>query len=98
MLIKVHDAYRIVVAVCDKELFGKQFREGKKKIDLDGKFFEGEEKTKEEIIDILLNLRKEDATFNFVGEKACKTALELNLINKNGIIRIENVPIALVLV
>jgi len=34
MLIKVHDAYRIIVAVCDKELFGKQFREGKKKIDL----------------------------------------------------------------
>jgi hypothetical protein len=45
----------------------------------------------------LLNAKKEDATFNIVGKKACKLALDCGIISKEGIIKIKGVPVALVL-
>ena len=32
MLVKIHKSCREVVAICDKDLLGKEFHEGKKKI------------------------------------------------------------------
>ncbi|MFZ5955408.1 MAG: DUF424 family protein [Nanoarchaeota archaeon] len=97
MLVKIHNAYRTVVAVCDKELIGKSFQENQKQLDLTGDFFRGEEKTKEEMIEILDDMRKEDASFNIVGKKSCEIAKQIGLINEEGIIYIESVPVALVL-
>jgi hypothetical protein len=99
MLIKIHSASRMVVGVCDFELFGKKIEDpdGLRQIDLTGKFFDGERKTPEEAKTILLDAKKEDATFNFVGKKSCDLALELNLISEKGIEEINDVPMGLVL-
>ena len=97
VLIKIHNAYRSIVAVCDSALIGKRFEEGIKQLDLTGPFFAGEEKSEEEVKKILTNAKKEDATFNIVGEESCKIAMELGLINENGIIKISEIPVALVL-
>ena len=51
ILIKTHQAYRFVVAICDKELKGKIIKEENKKLDLTGKFFEGKEMTEKETIE-----------------------------------------------
>lgn len=101
MLIKIHKAYRLVVAICDKELLGKKFQEdinGKPlQLDLTGGFFKGEEKSKTEIIQNIKDAKREDATFNFVGEKSCNLALQLKLIKPEAIRKIQNIPCALVL-
>jgi hypothetical protein len=39
----------------------------------------------------------EDSTFNIVGEESVKAALKAGIIKKEGITRIQGVPIALVL-
>lgn len=97
MQIKIHEAYRKVVALSDTELIGKTFFEGKRQIEIKPGFFKGEEKEEEEIIELLIDLEKEDATFNIVGEESIKCALKARIIKKEGIIRIDNIPIALVL-
>lgn len=99
MLVKIHKATRYVVAICDTELFGKKYLDsgGLRQIDLTTKFFEGDEKTEEEIKEIIADYVREDASFNIVGENSCKIALKSGAIDKRGIIRIANIPIALTL-
>jgi hypothetical protein len=96
MLIKIHNSYRDIIAICDKELYGKRFEQGKMQVKV-GEFFNGEEKSIEEVKNILINAKKEDATFNIVGEKACKLALDCGIIGEKGIKKIQEVPVALVL-
>ncbi len=97
MLVKIHRATRLAVAVCDSDLIGKKFEEGERQLDLTGQFFLGEEKTGEEVKDLLNFYRNEDACFNIVGNESCKTAIDVNLIFKEGISKINGIPFALVL-
>ena len=43
------------------------------------------------------NMKLEDSTFNIVGEKAVRTAVETGIISEDGIGRIQGIPFALVL-
>jgi len=97
MQIKIHEAYRKIVALSDTDLIGKKFSEGNRQIEVKENFFKGEEKDKTEVLKILKDMDKEDATFNIIGEESVKTAIEAGIISKEGIIKIENVPLALVL-
>jgi len=97
MNIKIHESYRKIVALCDSDLIGKTFEQEIRQIKIKENFFKGEEKTKQEIIPIIQNLQKEDATFNIVGKESVETALEAGIIDKQGIIIIQEIPIALVL-
>jgi len=97
MQFKIHKAYRDIVAISDTDLIGKIFEEGIKQININPNFFQGEEKTKEEILNILRDLEKEDATFNIVGKESINTALEAGIIKPEGILKIQDIPIALVL-
>ena len=92
---KIHEAYRTIVAVADAEIIGQTFEEGIKQIQVRESFFKGDLKTREELITILRNLNYEDATFNIVGEKSIATAIEAGIINGGGIMKIGSVPIAL---
>jgi uncharacterized protein len=97
MLVKIHKSYRDVVAICDSELLGKKFEESGKQIDLTSGFFNGEEMSEEQAFSIIEDQRREDATFNLVGEKAVSLALKAGIIGEEGIIKIQGVPIALTL-
>jgi len=97
MLVKIHSSYRRIVAICDDELLGKRFEEGKKAIEIKESFFKGEEKTEQEILKIIEDSAGEDATFNIVGKESVNVALKSGLVQPEGIIRIQGVPIALVL-
>jgi hypothetical protein len=48
-------------------------------------------------IEIMEDMKREDATFNLVGEKAIKCALEIGLVGEEGVGRIGGVPFVLVL-
>ena len=69
MQIKIHKAYRTIVTVCDSNLIGKTFEQGIKQIEIRENFFKGDEKNKHEVIEILKQMDKEDATFNLVGNE-----------------------------
>ena len=97
MLIKIHKGYRKTIALSDKELLNKTFTEDKKEIVMHPHFFEGEKTNKQEVIGILKDMQKEDATFNIVGEKSLQAALEAGIIKEQGIMKIDNIPIALIL-
>ncbi len=97
MLIRIHKSHRTIVAICDSELFGKKFEQKNTQLDLSGEFFNGQEKSEQEIKEIIEDLSKEDASFNIVGKNATKLALQIGIINQEGIKKIQNVPVALTL-
>ncbi len=97
MLIKIQKSYRDIVAICDKDLLGKKFKEGKFQLDVKESFYKGDEKTKEDIIKIIKDMKKEDATFNIVGKNSVEAGLEAGVISKQGIKKIKGIPFAMVL-
>ena len=97
-LVKVHDSYRDVVAVCDADLIGKRIEEGEFQLDLTGEFYKGEEVTGEQLREIVEIQSGEDATFNIVGDNSVEFFRELGFVNEDGIKKIGGVAFALVLV
>lgn len=97
IVLKVHESYRWVVAVCDKELIGRKLLEGKRALDLSGPFFDGEEMSERAVKEEVIRCNREDATFNFVGEKSVGVAKELGIVKDEGVVEIDGVPFALVL-
>ena len=97
MLVKVHSSYRNTIAICDSNLIGKTFEEGDRQIKVTENFFKGEEKTEQEVLEIIEKGSAEDYTFNIVGEESVALALKSGLIKEEGITRIKGLPIALVL-
>lgn len=99
LLVKIHSATRYVVAICDKEIYGQKFldADGIRQLDLSTTFFQGEEKSEEEVEELMLEMVREDASFNLVGEKTCEIALKTGLIDEEAIARIANIPVALTL-
>ena len=98
MFVNVIKSYRDVVAICDRELLGKRFEEGKFQLDIKESFFRGKESSEEEVLEMIKKMHVEDSTFNIVGEKAIQVALNAGIISKEGIGKIENIPFALVLI
>ena len=97
IVIKIHKTYRDVIAICDSNLIGKKFEENNLQLDIKESFYKGEEKTKQEVIQIMQDLSREDSTFNIVGEESVNCALEAGIISKEGVKKIQGVPFALVL-
>jgi len=98
MFVNVIKSYRDVIAICDEELLGKKFEEGKFQLDIKESFFRGKESSEEEVLEIIKKMQVEDSTFNIVGEKSIQVALNAGIISKEGIGKIANIPFALVLV
>jgi len=95
MQLKIHESYRKILALADTNLIGKTFTQDNKQIEVRPNFFQGEEITPKQALEILKNLNKEDATFNIVGKESVQTALKAGIITKEGIMKIDNIPIAL---
>jgi len=90
-------SYRDVVAVCDSELLGKKFEQGKFQLDVKESFYRGEEVDEEKAISLIKRMSREDATFNIVGKKSVNAALKAGIIFEDEIKKIQDVPFALVL-
>ena len=95
--IKIHKAYRTVVAICDSDILGKKFEEGIKQLDVRENFYNGEEKSESEILELMKDFAMEDATFNIAGKNSVNCALKAGIISKQGIKHVQGVPFALVL-
>lgn len=97
MLIKIIKTHRDIVSICDTELLGKKFQEENFQLEIKENFYKGDEKNKQEIIEIIEKMVLEDATFNIVGEESIKTAIESEIISENDVKKIKNIPYALIL-
>ncbi len=88
---------RDMVSVCDNDLIGKKFEEGKLQLDVRENFFLGEDVDDKKAVDIIKKMSKEDATFYIVGENSVRLSLEAGIIIEEGIVRIQGIPVVLVL-
>lgn len=78
----------VIVAVCDKNIIGKVFREGEFVLKLDEYFYKGKEADKDEVKEAL-----SCATIaNIAGEKSVACAVECGCIDPETIIIIEGIP------
>ena len=97
MLVKIHKSYRNVIAICDSDLIDKKFESGDLQLDLTTEFFKGDEMTEPAVLNLIESASLEDATFNIVGEKSIQIALKAKIIDKQGIKKIQGIPVALTL-
>ncbi len=97
ILLRVHESYRWVVAVCDADVFGRKLVDGKRVLDVSGAFFNGKIMNQDEAREEIIRCAKEDATFNFVGKDSVRLAKELELVLDGGVVEIDGVPFGLVL-
>ena len=97
VLVKVHESYRWVVAVCDEDIFGRKLAEGNRVLDVSGVFFDGKAMREEDAENEIVRCSNEDATFNFVGEKSVDLAKKLGIVKDEGVMIIDGIPFALVL-
>lgn len=86
--VKIHKSQTELIAICDADLLGKTFSEGRLKLKVSEHFYKGKEKSGEEVEKIM----KEESDFNLVGEKTIKLALKVGLIDQDCIITIQGVP------
>ena len=78
-------------------MLGKTFEQGNRQLEVKPDFFKGEERTEQEVLDIIEKESAEDATFNIVGKQATQVALKAGIIKQEGIKEIQGTPMALVL-
>ncbi|MEA2036560.1 MAG: DUF424 family protein [Nanoarchaeota archaeon] len=90
MIVKAHKTPdgRVMLAICDNELIGKKFEERNLQLDLTSNFYKGEEKNEEEIRLLL----KEAHIVNVVGEKSIVFLIKEGIVNKDNIIRVQDIP------
>ena len=95
--IKIHEAYRKIVAVADAKLIGKKFVDEKRNIQLDIKesFYDGDAVEEPKAIKIMKAAAADDSTFSIVGEQSIQAALKAGIIEKKGLIKIQGIPHAL---
>lgn len=98
MLVKIHESYRKIIAVCDEDLIGKKFEEGNVQLDIRQDFYRGELMDEQELIDFLRDAATEDSTFNIVGENSVNSAIKAGIISEEGLIRVQGIPHALGLI
>jgi hypothetical protein len=97
MFFKIHQSYRAVVALCDKDIIGKRFEEGNMQLDLRENFYKGEHVTHEEAVRRIRFYIKEDATFNIVGTKSVKAAIAAGITSEEHVGRVSGIPFVLIL-
>ena len=97
MLVNIIKSYREILTICDSELLGKCFEEGLFQLNIKENFYKGERKTEQEVIQIILDMKMEDATFNIIGERSTNCAVKAGLVSKDSIKTIQGVPFVLIL-
>ncbi len=86
----LHVGEESIAVVCDRELLGKEFREGKFVLKVDEKFYGG----KESSVNECLRAIRESTIANLVGS-IVEHAIKENLIDPSCVLKIRGVPHAM---
>jgi hypothetical protein len=95
MIVKIHESYRKIIAICDDELLGKKFEQGNMQLDVKEDFYGDKKKNEAEVLKLIKDAMAEDATFNFVGKQAVDAGIKAGIISKEGVLKINGIPYAL---
>ncbi len=83
-----HHGDNLMIGACDEQLIGKTFKEGKFRLCVDKKFYDGER-----VDATTLRRFLQDATIaNLVGAETIKIAIELGLVDPECILKIKGIP------
>ena len=86
--IKIHSGQdEKILAVCDQEVLGQTFRDGKKRITVSESFYNGEIVSEE----ILIERMKSATIMNFVGSKCISIAADQGYVDLGNVIDIGGV-------
>jgi hypothetical protein len=77
-----------ILAICDADLIGKKFEHDLLQLDVTERFYKGDEMETEDI----LRLAEDADCINIVGDESIDFALKNNLIEKEHIIYIADIP------
>lgn len=90
MIVKQHKTRdgRLILAICDSDLIGKKFEQGKLQLDLTTDFYKGEEKSESEILLMI----QQAYILNLIGETSVKLALKQGFIDETHILNIQGIP------
>ncbi len=90
--LKIHRRNDIeTVACCDEDLLNRVFTEGDLRIEINSNFYGGDLLTMEQAMEIL----KQSSYFNIVGENITNKAIALQLLPKEGVRKINSIPMAM---
>ena len=90
--LKIHRRNGIdTVACCDELLLNQIFVEGNLKIEISESFFGGDLLNIDKAVDLL----KKASYFNIVGENITNKAIALKILSKEGVKKINNIPMAI---
>ncbi len=78
----------VLLVVTDKDILGKIFSEGNVQLDLTKQFYEGKERSAEEIAQLFGKARD----IHFTGKEAVALGVEKDLIDSDRILYVEGVP------
>ena len=78
----------VLIVITDKNILNKKFENETLQLDLTKQFYQGEEKTKEEILTLL----KKAYVVHFTGVYSVDIGIELGIIDHQKILIIDNVP------
>ncbi len=83
----------MMIAMCDSELLGKTFTEGKKELDLEryADFYKGELMTEKMAME--LAAKDEIYSANVVGERSVEAFIKAGVITKADVMKIAGIPI-----
>ncbi len=82
-----------VVAICDSDLMGGIFKEGRLKLEITEKFYGNTLVKLNDCLEILKNC----GNANLVGKKIITAAVKMGLIHEDGILYVDNIPHALII-
>lgn len=96
MIGKIHKTFegRTILAVCDSDIKGKKFEQGKMQLDLSSDFYKGRKMDKEELKELF---RVVDIV-HLVGEKAVELGVKEGIIEKELVLEVDGVPHAEVVI
>jgi len=97
VIIKIVKSHRDVVSICDSNLLGKRFEEGKLQLDIKESFFKGDEFGEQEALIIIAKMIREDATFYIIGKESVDLCIQAGVIDESSVSKIQGIPFALVL-
>lgn len=98
ILVKIHQAYREVIAVCDSNLIGKNFKQDNRQLEVKETFFKGKQMLENQAVKLIKEKLAEDSCFNFVGKQAVEAGIKAGAIDKNCVMKIQGIPYALMLI
>ena len=83
-----HSGSEVLVAVCDRELVGRSFKDGNLHLTVSERFYKGAEATEDEVIGSL----RHATIANLVGQRSIQCALDHKFIEEASILVVDGVP------